>query len=176
MSVYLIIFRGYRDRVDGLVAIAVDVYAIAIPGFQQGSCCSIFSFLLSAWQIVVCTFAPFLLAIVLSVLLRFTEFDYPFGIFKLLYIKRCLCLLTVTRRMQLVKQEHLNFSERSIVVGFVLLNRPCNTLQIIVYPFLVDHCIVCHSASYYLFGIFILFLRFTDTYLWSYGVGPLCKL
>jgi hypothetical protein len=33
--------------------------------------------------IVVCPFVLFLLVIVLSVLLRFTESDYPFGIFKL---------------------------------------------------------------------------------------------
>jgi hypothetical protein len=32
---------------------------------------------------VVCPFVLFLLAIVLSVLLRFTDSDYPFGIFKL---------------------------------------------------------------------------------------------
>jgi len=35
-------------------------------------------------KIVVCPFHLFLLAIVLSVLLRFTDFDYPFDIFKLL--------------------------------------------------------------------------------------------
>ena len=34
-------------------------------------------------QIVVCPFVLFLLAIVLSVLLRYTDSDYPFGIFKL---------------------------------------------------------------------------------------------
>ena len=34
--------------------------------------------------IVVCPFVRFLLTIVLSVLLRFTDSDYPFGIFKLL--------------------------------------------------------------------------------------------
>jgi len=33
-------------------------------------------------QIVVCPFVLFLLAIVLSVLLRYTDFDCPFGIFK----------------------------------------------------------------------------------------------
>jgi hypothetical protein len=32
----------------------------------------------------VCPFVPFLLVIVLSVLLRYTNYDYPFGIFKLL--------------------------------------------------------------------------------------------
>jgi len=32
---------------------------------------------------VICTFVPFLLTIVLSVLLLYTDSDYPFGIFKL---------------------------------------------------------------------------------------------
>jgi len=36
--------------------------------------------------IVVCPFVRFLSTIVLSVLLRFTDFDYPFGIFKLLLL------------------------------------------------------------------------------------------
>jgi hypothetical protein len=36
-----------------------------------------------ALQIVVCPFVLFPLAIVLSVLLRYTVSDYPFGIFKL---------------------------------------------------------------------------------------------
>ena len=52
------------------------------PAFYWGSCCSIFSFMCSVLQIVVCHFVLFLLAIVLSVL-RFTDSDYPFGIFKL---------------------------------------------------------------------------------------------
>ena len=34
-------------------------------------------------QIVVCPFVHFLSAIVLSVLLRYTDSNYPFGIFKL---------------------------------------------------------------------------------------------
>ena len=36
-------------------------------------------------QIVVCSFVLFLLATVLSVLLRYTDSDYSFGIFKLFY-------------------------------------------------------------------------------------------
>ena len=36
--------------------------------------------------IIVCPFAHFMLAIVLSVLLRYTEYDYPFGIFKLVLL------------------------------------------------------------------------------------------
>ena len=42
-----------------------------------------FSFLGCVLQIVACHFVILLLAIVLSVLLRFTGSDYPFGIFKL---------------------------------------------------------------------------------------------
>ena len=38
------------------------------------------------WSIVVCPFVPFLLAIVLYVLLRYTDSDCPFGIFKLLFL------------------------------------------------------------------------------------------
>jgi hypothetical protein len=44
---------------------------------------SIFSFMCMFCMLVVCPFVPFLLVIVLSVLLRFTDSDYPFGIFKL---------------------------------------------------------------------------------------------
>ena len=51
------------------------------PGFQCYSCYSILY--MYVLQIVVCPFVLFLLAIVLSVLLRYTDSDYPFGIFKL---------------------------------------------------------------------------------------------
>ena len=57
-----------------------------VPGFQCGSCCSIFSFLCDVLQVVVSPFVRFLLSIILSVLLRFTLSDYPFGIFKLFLI------------------------------------------------------------------------------------------
>ena len=43
-----------------------------------------------------CLFVPFLLAIVLSVLYRFTDPDYPFGIFKLF-----LELITIPERMSI---------------------------------------------------------------------------
>jgi hypothetical protein len=46
---------------------------------------SIFSFMCSVLQIVVCPFVVFCLAIVLSVLFRLTESDDPFGIFKLFF-------------------------------------------------------------------------------------------
>jgi hypothetical protein len=38
---------------------------------------------LYALKVVVCPFVLFLLAIVLSVFIRYTDSDYPFGIFKL---------------------------------------------------------------------------------------------
>ena len=52
------------------------------PGFQWGSCYSIFSYMY-VLQIVVCPFVIFFLAIVLSVLLPYTDSDCPFGIFEL---------------------------------------------------------------------------------------------
>ena len=55
------------------------------PGFQWDlyACCSIFIFLCSVLQIVVCHFVLLYLHIVLSVVFRFTVSGYPFGIFKL---------------------------------------------------------------------------------------------
>ena len=50
------------------------------PGFQWGSCYSIFSFKCMFCRSLL---VIFLLSIVLSVLLRFADYDYPFGIFKL---------------------------------------------------------------------------------------------
>jgi len=50
------------------------------PGFKGGSCYSIFSFMCMFCRSL---FVLFLLAIVLSVLLRYADSDYPFGIFKL---------------------------------------------------------------------------------------------
>ena len=51
---------------------------LLISGVQSlGSCCSIFSFLLSV------LLALFLSIIVFSVLLQFTDSDYPFGFFQL---------------------------------------------------------------------------------------------
>ena len=55
------------------------------PSFQWGLCYSIFSFIhcMYVLQIIVCPLLLFLLAIVLSVLHRYTDSDYPFDIFKL---------------------------------------------------------------------------------------------
>ena len=53
------------------------------PQFSMSSCCSIFNFLCSVLQIVVCPSDLFLLTTVLSVL-RFTASDCPFGILNML--------------------------------------------------------------------------------------------
>jgi hypothetical protein len=58
-------------------------------------CYSIFSFMCNVLKIVVCPFVIFLLTIVLSVLPRYTDSDYPFGIFKL--FSGILLFLSLTR-------------------------------------------------------------------------------
>ena len=66
----------------GATSGAVTVYPSGAheftPGFQWGSCYSIFSFMR-----MFCRSLFVLLTIVLSVLLRYTDSDFPFGIFKL---------------------------------------------------------------------------------------------
>ena len=70
------------DKHDGITSGAGICYPSGAPeftpGFQWGSCYSIFSFIC-----MFCRFVLFPLAIVLFVLLRYTDFDCPFGIFKL---------------------------------------------------------------------------------------------
>ena len=59
-------------------------------------------------------FVPFLLAIVLSVLIRLTNSDYPFGILKLFFLIHDLlsvCVTRVTRRVPHVVQEPATLSE-----------------------------------------------------------------
>jgi hypothetical protein len=51
--------------------------------------------------IVVCSFVLFLLAIVLYFLLRYTDSDYPFGIFKL-FLRKILDIVIQLRRVCLV--------------------------------------------------------------------------
>ena len=52
--------------------------------------------------IVVCPFALFLLAIVLSVLLWFTDSDYPFSIFKLFLVTGFSTVYNIPSHLQLV--------------------------------------------------------------------------
>jgi len=51
--------------------------------YYWDSSCSIFSLLFSVWWIVVCPFLVFLSAIMLYVLLRFTDYDTPYDVLKL---------------------------------------------------------------------------------------------
>ena len=55
-------------------------------GFKWSVCCSSFNCLCRVLYIIVCSYVPFLLAVVLSVHFRLTASDYPFGIFNLLCI------------------------------------------------------------------------------------------
>jgi hypothetical protein len=89
-----------------------------------GSCCSIFSFLCRVLYAIACSL--FYLAILLSVLLRFTAFEYSFGIFKLLLVfakypctrnlcgSRMLCL----EKMEILWNDYLSF--RLGVSNFIL--------------------------------------------------------
>ena len=69
---------------SGAGATSISGASKSIPGFQWGWCYSIFSHMCIFLQIAVCPFLLFLLAIVLSVLLRYTDSDYTFGIFEIL--------------------------------------------------------------------------------------------
>ena len=58
------------------------------PGFKWGSCYSIFSFMCMFCRSLFFLLSFLLLAIVLSVLLRFTDYDYPFDIIKLFFLTK----------------------------------------------------------------------------------------
>jgi len=62
-------------RFEYFIVFPFGTHAFAI-GFKWVSCCSILVFYLVLY-IIVCPFALFLLAVVLSILLRFTVSDYP---------------------------------------------------------------------------------------------------
>ena len=63
-------------------------------------------------------FVLFLLAIVLSVLLRYTGSDYPFGIFKLFFYNRSISVILITIILQF----------------YVTLRQICNSLLIVGLP------------------------------------------
>ena len=74
---YFVVFlRGYKS-LNVLYSLFISVIK------RGGSCWSIFSFLCSVLQIIVCPFVSFRFVIILSVILRFTASDYPFGILDL---------------------------------------------------------------------------------------------
>ena len=63
-------------------------------------------------MVFVCLFVLFLLAIVLSVRLRFTDSDYLFGIFKLFFILN-------VKKLQLTTKFHCQELKQTSVVRFV---------------------------------------------------------
>ena len=77
----------------------VCLFCFLLFFFWWGPCCSIFSFLCSILWIVVFPFVLFLLVIVLFVILRFTAFDYPFRIFRLLIDKNTFYLVGYLNRI-----------------------------------------------------------------------------
>ena len=92
-SLQLPVFSSPQLCIDVFIMVVVIIklsntnnppsYSEITHGFQWGSCCSILSFLCSIVQTAVCPVVLFLLAIVLSVRLRFTASDYLFGILDL---------------------------------------------------------------------------------------------
>jgi hypothetical protein len=68
-------------------------------------------------EIVVCPFVLFLLAIVLSVLLRYTDSDYPFGIFKLFFYFNEIAKNTILSEQI---REQVNFQRDDDEVRFIL--------------------------------------------------------
>ena len=87
-----ITYYGVCDQINttGATSGVVTAYPPKAPqfnsSFQWRSYYLICSFLCSVLQIVVCPSVLFLLAIVLSVLLRFTASDYTFGIFQFFFL------------------------------------------------------------------------------------------
>ena len=75
------------------------------------SCYSIFSFMCLFCRSLFVLLYFFFLAIVLSVLLRYTDSDYPFGIFKLFSWLITGFVIIVARHVSLVEQELLILPE-----------------------------------------------------------------
>ena len=94
-------------------------------------------FYMNVLLIVVCPFVFFLLAIVLSVLLlRYTDYDCPFGIFKL-FLNVCIALLKGT-----MWAHKTSLTSSVFVPGFqwgMCFSR--SVLQMTVYSFSSGHCI-----------------------------------
>jgi len=67
-------------------------------------------------EIVVCPFVLFLLPIVLSVLLRYTDSDYPFGIFKLFFLQKHFLMDPVTNMSDISKSKLIVTWYKSFIV------------------------------------------------------------
>jgi hypothetical protein len=122
------------------------------PGFKWGSCYSIFSFMCMFCRPL---FVLFLLTIVLSVLLQYTDSNYPFGIFKLW----SLCCLFFNIQILITPLVSSNFGHcvvcSSSIYRFWLSLWYLQTLAIVL-------SVLQYTDSDYPFGIFKLFLQKTN--------------
>jgi hypothetical protein len=84
--------------------------------------------------IVVCLFVVFLLVIVLSVLLRFTDSDYPFGIFKLFLHYIFIDGLVSFWSTSVLLCFYLFNSNFVILCYFMYMNYVCNTVLNVYVP------------------------------------------
>ena len=119
-------------------------------GFYWGSCYSIFSCMcmFCRWLFVLLSF--YLFTIVFSVLLRYTDSDYPFGIFLL----RFWLVDRVARRVPHLEQELLSIPEQlnlpsvlsdvRVTRSFVFCVIFCRSLCILL-SYLSLPCIICLS-------------------------------
>ena len=114
--------------------------------WSQGfvSCYSIFYFYVYVLLIVVCPFVLFLLPIVLSVLLRYTDSDYPFDIFKLFWVFcEVFCISMFVRLLLSIVLSPLLWSTTSDVISLFKIVL-CNLTVMSIY------C-VSGSCLYWLF-------------------------
>ena len=79
--IYIYKYKTKTGATSGIGTVYLPEH-LSSPRFQWDSCCSIFSFMCIY-------FVLFLLTIVFSVLLRFTDSDYSFGIFRLFFYISC---------------------------------------------------------------------------------------
>ena len=100
--------------------------------YSGSSCYSIFSLMCMVCRSLFVLFVLFPLAIVFSVLLRFTDIDFLFGIFKLFFIRNNDCLHFVSTSVH-----HCFFSVGSVVY---LFSFRCYVAFFVLYLFFV--CLV----------------------------------
>ena len=99
------------------------------PNVQWYSCYSIFNLMFKVLQIIVCRCVLFPLAIVLSVLLRVTDSDYPFCIFKLFfrYVGMIFTLVSTKYIIQVSKAQ-IQIYGSALTAGLTILSETYSQL------------------------------------------------
>ena len=88
-----------------------------------------------ALQVVVCPFVLFLLTIVLFVLLRFTDNDYPFAVFKLILDNLCKCykyvnlLFVASYSSSAIRDSYIENQFNDLVIKVMLLLLQCASIE-----------------------------------------------